>query len=84
MAVVVPSLKLSCPLCSCYNSINNLHFSEVLSSDVVLLNELTSLIVDYFAPRSRIDERFQATWAFIATWSEVVGFENPTSLKLTA
>ena len=52
-----------------------LYFSEVTETDQGLLNEITSLIVDHFAPRSRIDASFQATWAFIATWFEVTDSE---------
>ena len=50
-------------------------FSEVTDTDQGLLNDITSLIVDHFAPRSRIDASFQATWAFIATWFEVADSE---------
>ena len=46
---------------------------EVTSSDQALLNSLTTLIVDHFAPRSRVDASFQASWAFIATWFQVPG-----------
>ena len=34
---------------------------------------MTSVIVDQLVPLSRVDPSFQATWAFIATWSEVQG-----------
>ena len=54
--------------------------SEVTSDEQLLLNEMTSLIVDHFAPRSRMDASFQATWAFIATWSNVAGLNIDSSL----
>ena len=48
-------------------------FSEVTSTEQALLDEMTSVIVGYFVPRSRVDPSFEATWAFIATWFEVPG-----------
>ena len=48
-------------------------FSEVTNSDQELLDAISSTIVDYFAPRSIIGRDFQATWAFIVTWANVVG-----------
>ena len=43
----------------------------MINTEQALLNYLTTVIVDYFVPRSRLEASFQATWAFIATWSEV-------------
>ena len=41
------------------------------SSEQNVLNDLTSRVVNRFAPQSRVDIRFQATLAYIVTWSEV-------------
>ena len=55
-------------------------FRQVGFTEVALLGEMTSVVVDYFAPRSEVDPNFQATWAFLATWSQVAGFGIENSL----